>query len=365
MRARTLSVVLCYIICCTLLLLPAPVHANTEAGTPILIEETGHTLAYSFRQFYDHHGGVPVFGLPLTEVYIENGRPVQYFERARFEWHAEIPRVLLGHLGRWAAESYTDHPAFVWQDSPPSFNETTNDTVFIPESGHSIQEPFLSSWHAYGGIVTAGFPISEAFTETNTLDGISYRVQYFERTRLELHPEHPPEFQVLAGHLGREYLAHHPAPPEATHRVTTPDAAWQAIYPAHITIPRIGIDTPITPTGFSSQTWDVPRWSAGFYWPISAYPGTPGNIVLAGHVGYDNTLFHHLPEIQPSDTITITVAGGYYHYVVEEVLVLLPEDTWVMAPTSKETLTLITCIPVDIFSHRLVVRARPLTNESA
>lgn len=363
MRARILSLVLCCIICCTLLVLPATVRADTAAGAPVLVEETGHTLAYSFRQFYEQHGGLPVFGLPLTEVYSEDGIPVQYFERARFEWHAEIPRVLLGHLGRWAAESYADHPAFVWQEHPPS-SETTDNAIFFPESGHSLSEPFLSYWHTYGGVATAGFPISEAFTETNTLDGISYRVQYFERTRLEFHPKQPPEFQVLAGHLGREYLVYHPAPPEATHRVPNPDAAWNAIRPAHITIPRIGVDTPITPTGFSYETWDVPRWSVGFYWPISAYPGTTGNIVLAGHVGYDDSLFHHLPDVQPGDTITVTVARVYYHYVVDEVLVLLPEDTWVMAPTSEETLTLITCIPVDVFSHRLVVRAKPLDNES-
>lgn len=69
---------------------PAQVAANTQAGTPMLFGETGHTLAYAFREFYDRQGGLSIFGLPLTEVFVEDGRPVQYFERARFEWHATL-----------------------------------------------------------------------------------------------------------------------------------------------------------------------------------------------------------------------------------------------------------------------------------
>lgn len=67
-------------------------QASTEAGAPVLIAETGHTLAYGFREFYEQHGGTSIFGLPLTEVYLEHGRPVQYFERARLEWHARSCR---------------------------------------------------------------------------------------------------------------------------------------------------------------------------------------------------------------------------------------------------------------------------------
>ena len=45
-----------------------------------------------------------MYGMPLTEVYDENGRPVQYFERNRFEYHPEQAgtpyEVQLGLLGR-------------------------------------------------------------------------------------------------------------------------------------------------------------------------------------------------------------------------------------------------------------------------
>lgn len=100
MRYNTIMRQLLVFLLVVLALSPLSVAANTIAGTPILFRETGHTLAYAFREFYDRQGGLPIFGYPLTEVFIEDGRPVQYFERARFEWHAELALVQVGHLGR-------------------------------------------------------------------------------------------------------------------------------------------------------------------------------------------------------------------------------------------------------------------------
>jgi LPXTG-site transpeptidase (sortase) family protein len=48
------------------------------------------------------------------------------------------------------------------------------------------------------------------------------------------------------------------------------------------------------------------------------------------------------------------------HYKVTESMTLLPEDNWVMNPTADESLTLITCVPPGVYSHRLVVRALPI-----
>jgi hypothetical protein len=65
---------------------------------------TDHSLRGVFRAYWEVHGGLPIFGYPLSEVVQENGRPVQYFERNRFEYHAENAgtryEVLLGLLGR-------------------------------------------------------------------------------------------------------------------------------------------------------------------------------------------------------------------------------------------------------------------------
>jgi choice-of-anchor B domain-containing protein len=82
------------------------------------------------------------------------------------------------------------------------------------ETGHCIQGRFLDYWQGHGGLAINGYPISDELTETLE-DGHSYTVQYFERTRLEYHPDSPPQYQVQLGQFGRRI---HPADPPATAR---------------------------------------------------------------------------------------------------------------------------------------------------
>jgi glucose/arabinose dehydrogenase len=75
--------------------------------------ETGHSLAGGFKYYWDTHGGARVLGLPISEEFEERNPDdgqtytVQYFERARFEYHPEYAgtafEVLLGRLGAQAA----------------------------------------------------------------------------------------------------------------------------------------------------------------------------------------------------------------------------------------------------------------------
>jgi hypothetical protein len=70
--------------------------------------ETQHSVCHGFLAFWQAHGGLEQFGFPLTEERTEviEGRAltVQYFERARFEFHPELSgtgdEVLLSDLGR-------------------------------------------------------------------------------------------------------------------------------------------------------------------------------------------------------------------------------------------------------------------------
>lgn len=70
--------------------------------------ETGHSLAYGFKEFWENNGGLAIFGYPISEEFVENGRTVQYFERARFEYNPnatdEQSRITLGLLGREALQ---------------------------------------------------------------------------------------------------------------------------------------------------------------------------------------------------------------------------------------------------------------------
>ncbi len=59
-------------------------------------------VCYAFLDFFEAHGGVAQFGYPISNFEIRDGWIVQYFQRARFEWHPELPsgqRVKLSDLG--------------------------------------------------------------------------------------------------------------------------------------------------------------------------------------------------------------------------------------------------------------------------
>ena len=175
------------------LLIPAPVAA---AG-PRYFPETGHNSPDIFANYWAAHGGVDLFGLPITEPYFDNGLTIQWFERARFERHPENKdtpyEVQLGQLGREV------RPA----DVPVAPTNAATSRYFI-DTGHNVAL-FLPYWSANGDMAGFGLPLTEEFRETNAADNKVYTVQYFERVRMEYHPERkgtPDEVQL--GLLGRE-----------------------------------------------------------------------------------------------------------------------------------------------------------------
>lgn len=65
--------------------------------------EASFQVCYAFLDFFNAHGGVSQFGYPISGMEIQDGRVVQTFQKARFEWHSLLPsgkRVQLAELGR-------------------------------------------------------------------------------------------------------------------------------------------------------------------------------------------------------------------------------------------------------------------------
>jgi 3D (Asp-Asp-Asp) domain-containing protein len=83
-----------------------PLPSSTDTPDCSYFPVTGHYLAHGFKKFWDQMGGLEIFGMPISEEITENGRVVQYFERARFEYHPEDSYypIQLGLLGREYAE---------------------------------------------------------------------------------------------------------------------------------------------------------------------------------------------------------------------------------------------------------------------
>ncbi len=171
--------------------------ANTNAGTRYFYA-TGLSISGVFLSFFDRYGGVDTFGYPISNQIVENGRPVQYFERQRFEYHSEAAgtpyEVQLTRLG---AEMSRGKSAL----SPVRPFIFSADRIYIQETGHSLSSPFLGYWRANGDVRLFGYPISEPVTENR------HAVQYFERVRMEYHPEiADSRYRIELGLLGKEYM---------------------------------------------------------------------------------------------------------------------------------------------------------------
>jgi hypothetical protein len=64
--------------------------------------ETDKKVCYSFLDYFNSHGGLAVFGYPISNFEVHENLIVQYFQKARFEWHPERDpgkRVTLSRLG--------------------------------------------------------------------------------------------------------------------------------------------------------------------------------------------------------------------------------------------------------------------------
>ncbi len=202
--------------------LDGPPHCNAP-GQPTQLAVTGpfkaalgqvfvmpdHTTRFVGERFFAYwrlHGGLALNGYPLTDErneQVEDGRTymVQYFERARMEYHPEHAgtpyAVLLGQFGRHF------HPA-----DPPA--APSPDARYFAEMGHNLRAGFRAYWEANGELAQFGHPLSEEVTE-QLEDGRTYTVQYFERARMEYHPEHAgTPYEVLLGQFGRRILNESP-----------------------------------------------------------------------------------------------------------------------------------------------------------
>ena len=187
-----------------------PFAAAPLPGAGRCFAEVDNCLRGPFAAYWEKNGGLDQFGYPITpEVEEEQGDQVytvQYTERARLEYHPENQPpydVLLGLLGNTLVESRLQEEPF--QAKPPS---VLPNVQWFKETEHNVGPPFLPYWQSHGGLPVFGLPRSEAFDEANAADGQTYRVQYFERNRLEYHPEYAgTPFEFLLGLLGVEQFA--------------------------------------------------------------------------------------------------------------------------------------------------------------
>lgn len=169
---------------------------RAQAPTSQYFPQTGQTVQGEFLRFFNERGGLEIFGYPLTGEFVERGRLVQYFSRARMEARPENPEPYRVTLGPLASELGYGDPPIPTADIPP-----TNDPNrrYFPETGHTTGYAFLGYFDAHGGPDILGYPITEFKLENGRI------VQYFQRARIEWHPEFPSGQRVQLGELGEVY----------------------------------------------------------------------------------------------------------------------------------------------------------------
>jgi sortase A len=86
-------------------------------------------------------------------------------------------------------------------------------------------------------------------------------------------------------------------------------------------------------------------------------PGEPGNVGIAGH---RDTVFRPLKRVKAGDALDVTTADRVYHYTIRKTFIVEPKDVYVLDPTERPTLTLVTCYPFEFIGHaphRFIVQA--------
>jgi hypothetical protein len=189
-----------------------PVAAPAAPGPALYFPATGHSVAGTFRRFFEAHGGLTVFGYPRTEAFQQQGRQVQWFQRAEFEAHPELAgtpyEVELRLLGSelTAGRHFAPDPAPAGARAATRAPRPSGQVVFFPQTGHNLAFGFLQFFNAHGGLDAFGYPISEEIQEPGA-DGKLGTVQYFQRARFEYHPEFAgTPYAVELGLLGDQYL---------------------------------------------------------------------------------------------------------------------------------------------------------------
>jgi sortase A len=137
---------------------------------------------------------------------------------------------------------------------------------------------------------------------------------------------------------------------------------------AYLRIPKIGANLPV----YHGVIPEILEHGIGHI-PTTALPvgGEGTHCVLAGHRGLPGyELFTNLDKLEIGDTFSIMALDKLLTYTVDDISVVLPDQTDIFTPVpGKDYVTLSTCTPLGINSHRLLVRgirsANPLPGDEA
>ena len=170
-------------------------------GAPLAIGADGTPIDASAGLYFDEAGNLidPATGLAVT--YDENGQLI--LPSAGDE---PVDAAAAGDetIDATVEEAVPELVTTPWLAPPPSgpppgfANWNPPRTVYIPETGQSIDGVFLDVWRAWGGAASWGLPLTPEFQENGKI------VQYYDFGRFEYHPDDPNGVVVQFGDLGQQ-----------------------------------------------------------------------------------------------------------------------------------------------------------------
>lgn len=162
------------------------------------------------------------------------------------------------------------------QGQPISSADEGEAHAFI-ETGQTVQGDFWRFFYAYGGVEGLGYPL----TAEMVIDG--WTVQYFEKGRLERHPENEPAYRITVGWLGDLLQRRRPPLPA------------QLIPPANDPNRRYFPETGHTISGDFLRYFDTHGGSVRFGLPISEPFLETGRLTQ----DFQSARFFWMPENEP------------------------------------------------------------------
>lgn len=141
-----------------------------------------------------------------------------------------------------------------------------------------------------------------------------------------------------------------------------------------LVIPKLNIHVPIIWNSSGDEAIMLENLSKGVaHYGFTSLPNEQdGNVFITGHSSYYwwdkgkyKTVFATISELVPGDQLFVQYQNKIFVYEMTDKVTVKPSDVSVTDPTSKPTLSLMTCIPVGTALNRLIVRSKLLRTYAA
>jgi lipoprotein-anchoring transpeptidase ErfK/SrfK len=313
--------------------------AEWSAPRTVYIPETGHTIDGVFLDVWRAWGGASAFGYPVTAELTENGRIVQYYHYARFEYVPDDPNGNVVHFGAIGQElkpvtvfrtvsgpvgGETDsnvaaqlaREARAWVPLSASEAEKTNTDTwrFVPETGHSVQMGFKDFWEQTGEASFLGNPVTEEYRIGNAV------YQVFERGQLSWTAETGVTMMPVGLNLAKRYqIPTNPLP-----QADVPTYSEELFIPPPTPTPAPSVN--VNPVAATGEKWIEINLSSQYLIAWQGSTPVAESYVSTGRPGFDTPpgTYSILYKLE-SEHMEGVLGGEYYN---------VPDVPWVMYFTS-------------------------------